>query len=141
MRESEISVLNASSQYSQSATLKAFPKPDGVYSVQCEECGDQTYHLPKFARGEPRNIAVIGMVGNHLVHLVNTAVVSVLKRLLLFLPQSVCKIKFFYFLVNRLSMYYPVFNLCKHLSANCLKVKTEGTINVLFTSKIVVTSI
>ena len=60
MRESEISVLNASSQYSQSAALKAFPKPDGVYSVQCEECGDQTYHLPKFARGEPRNIALIG---------------------------------------------------------------------------------
>ena len=40
--------------------VKAFAEQDGVYSVACEECGDQTNHLSGFARGEPRNIALIG---------------------------------------------------------------------------------
>ena len=40
--------------------IKAFPEQDGVFSVVCEECGDQTNHVLGFARGEPRNIALIG---------------------------------------------------------------------------------
>lgn len=33
---------------------------DGSYSVQCEECGTRVRHQPQYARGEPRNIALIG---------------------------------------------------------------------------------
>lgn len=40
--------------------IKAFPEEDGVYTIQCEECGDRTDHQLKFARGEPRNIALLG---------------------------------------------------------------------------------
>lgn len=40
--------------------IEAFPEKDGVYTIQCEECGDRADHQPKFAQGEPRNIALIG---------------------------------------------------------------------------------
>ena len=40
--------------------IEAFPERNGIYTIQCEECGDRKDHQPKFARSEPRNIALIG---------------------------------------------------------------------------------
>jgi len=36
------------------------PERDGVYTVQCEECGTKENYQAQFVRGEPRNIALIG---------------------------------------------------------------------------------
>ena len=40
--------------------ITASPENGGVYTVQCVECGVREGHQPKFAHGDPRNIALIG---------------------------------------------------------------------------------
>ena len=40
--------------------IRASPRRDEVYTLQCEECGTKEDYQPKFVRGEPRNIALIG---------------------------------------------------------------------------------
>ena len=40
--------------------IRQSPERDGVYTLQCDECGTKIDYQAKFVRGEPRNIALIG---------------------------------------------------------------------------------
>lgn len=43
--------------------IRQSPERDGVYTLQCDECGTKIDYQAKFVRGEPQNIALIGHKG------------------------------------------------------------------------------